>query len=251
MFMFSEPGRSPYDLNFRVLKMWVRVTPAFWIFTGLIFANIASELGLLYWVLTIGCVFISILVHELGHALAYRYYGIQSGVVLTAMGGLAIPEGTPFRRSSRIICYLAGPGAQFLLLGILYATNRETGWAMASPVTFWLYSILVMINLYWPLINLLPVWPLDGGMVSKEICEMTAKHRGFELCLQISIAVGLFYAIYCLLVLAKVIPNDFFLPGGIMGMILFSIFAFNAYQHLQLQRRSRTRFWSEEKMPWE
>ena len=90
----SEPGRTSYDLEFSCFGFPVRVHPAFFIMPlllgrGLITPEVNTGVGL---VLVTAIFFVSILVHELGHALAFRYYGLPSRIVLYWMGGLAIPD---------------------------------------------------------------------------------------------------------------------------------------------------------------
>mgnify|MGYP000965581192 FL=1 len=90
----SEPGRTGYDLNFSCFGFPVRVHPAFFIMplllgNGLITPAVNQGVGLL---VVTGIFFVSILIHEIGHAVAFRYFGIPSRIVLYWMGGLAIPE---------------------------------------------------------------------------------------------------------------------------------------------------------------
>ena len=86
---FVEPPPTSYDLHFRVAGVPVRVHPLFWLAT--VFMGLGADgdpIDVLLWVVA---VFTCILVHELGHVLAFRYYGMSAHVVLHAFGGLAIP----------------------------------------------------------------------------------------------------------------------------------------------------------------
>src|SRR5262245_17621863 len=89
--LFAEPQPTNYDLHFRVAGVPVRVHPLFWLVTVILGAGGGRfdpvPVGL--WVVA---VFISILVHELGHVAAFRYYGVGSHVVLHAFGGLAVAD---------------------------------------------------------------------------------------------------------------------------------------------------------------
>ncbi len=105
--LLQEPPETPYDLRFQLLGFPVRVSWTFWlgaVVFGYEFARqidfIAMAAGLnspgagpllLLWIL---CLLVSILIHELGHALAFRQFGIQSSIVLYHFGGLAIPIGS-------------------------------------------------------------------------------------------------------------------------------------------------------------
>ena len=100
--MLNEPQPTAYDLQFEIFGYRVRVSPWFWLVAvvlGLeISRGVSNAFGedspgapvlLLIW---IAAIFTSILVHELGHSLAFSYYGTQSRIVLYHFGGLAIPD---------------------------------------------------------------------------------------------------------------------------------------------------------------
>jgi len=85
--------------------------------------------------------FVSILFHELGHAWAFKFYGIDSRIVLHWMGGLAIPESNSWRGGGRpanltpmqqVVVSIAGPLANVALaiamLGIGIAIGGKLGW---------------------------------------------------------------------------------------------------------------------------
>ena len=132
--ILAEPPRSPYDVHFQVLGIPVRVSPMFWLGSAILGAGGTGR----FWLMCIGCVFVSILVHELGHALVMRRFGESPRVVLTLFGGLAIHQAPAWSvgvekggRSSwrQILISLAGPGAGFLFAalvagGILIAGGR-------------------------------------------------------------------------------------------------------------------------------
>ena len=99
--LLAEPPRTAYDLHFRLLGIPVRITPFFWVASVLLGWNLAQGfsaqsqgelsvgVALIIWTLA---VLLSILVHEFGHALAFRLFGVESDVVLYHFGGLAIPQ---------------------------------------------------------------------------------------------------------------------------------------------------------------
>ena len=101
--LLGEPQPSQYDWNLQVFGFPTRVTWLLWAGSAALGYNSASHVQfedaaqgdnvplaalLAVWV---GVVFVSILVHELGHALAFRYFGIQCQIILYQMGGLAVP----------------------------------------------------------------------------------------------------------------------------------------------------------------
>ena len=83
-----DPPPSPGDLHFRLFGFPIRITPWFWI--GAVLLGIGGDSApeaVLTWVVV---VLISILVHELGHAFAIRYFGESARITLYHLGGLAI-----------------------------------------------------------------------------------------------------------------------------------------------------------------
>ena len=119
--MFVEPAPTQYDLKFSVFRIPVSVHPGFWLM-GLLMAAGYNRMDFL--VVSIACVFVSILVHELGHALVMRSYGWAVRISLNAMGGLAIPAGyysvSPGRQ---IWISFAGPLAGFAFFGLVIAAE--------------------------------------------------------------------------------------------------------------------------------
>jgi stage IV sporulation protein FB len=240
--LFAEPPHTQYDLHFRLAGFNVRVHPFFWLGTILLGINPrTTAIEVLLWVFT---VFVSILVHEMGHALAFRYYGKRSHIVLHGFGGLAIPEAEydiynrPSRgedHMSQIIIALAGPAAGFLLAAVVALIVQATGHRVEMNGIFVritplfenrnageLVGDLLSVNIYWGLMNLLPVFPLDGGRVAREILEMFSPHNGLRQSLILSCAAGVGVA-----VVAAVRLQEIWLA------IMFGYLAFMSYQMLQ------------------
>jgi membrane-associated protease RseP (regulator of RpoE activity) len=227
----AEPPQTPWDLRFQVLGFPVRVHPLFWLAGILLgfplFSGGDRDAGihLLLWFLAF---FSSILIHELGHALMIRRFGRDAHIVLYMMGGLAI-EGRPQNASGspwsfdsytgyqprarspqeQILISAAGPGIQFLLLGILvglvYAAGGRVipkfegvvpiltpmgGRLMESRQLFILLFMLMQINFFWPLMNLLPVLPLDGGQIALQVLMQHDPWGGTARALWLSVITG-------------------------------------------------------------
>ncbi|MCH8921713.1 MAG: peptidase, partial [Planctomycetes bacterium] len=85
----AEPPKTQFDLHFSLFGFPVRISPWFWAMSLLLGFRLGNPKLLLMWV---GVVFVSILIHELGHALAMRYYGWNARITLYAFGGLASYE---------------------------------------------------------------------------------------------------------------------------------------------------------------
>ncbi len=202
--MFSDVAETPYDLRFRLLGVPVRVHPMFWLISALLGAGgVGRDLGLV--ALWVGCVFASILVHEFGHALMGRRFGGSPSVLLYSFGGLCLSSGERTPRQ-RLAVLLAGPGAGLLLYvatmaayALLYGvTIREnlalslrilglnsdpaaslTGFArMGMGRAGDIYWMLLQINLFWSIINLMPIWPLDGGQVAQVLLSQANRREG-------------------------------------------------------------------------
>jgi Zn-dependent protease len=265
--LLVDPGPSPGDLNFRLLRTHVRVHPFFWLGSVLLgwqfFTNPMPVTGsgvgdLAIWV---GCVFVSILLHEFGHVWAFRRFGNDAHIVLHGFGGLAIPNGESYYRWHRIIVSAAGPAVQLVLWGALVLL----AWKDMIPITWdgklreptvsaLLLVILWDINLFWPVLNLLPIWPLDGGQISREVCTGVNHHRGVVVSLWISLVISAGLAVHCLLGAQnppiELIPGlgRYFRPTMFMA-IWFALFAVASFQALQVEN-SRRRPWDDD-LPWD
>jgi Zn-dependent protease len=259
--VFAEPARTPYDLNFRLFGFPVRIHPLFWLGAALLGANTLNA-GLHFMLVWIAVVLISILVHELGHAFAFRRFGADSHIVLWMFGGLAVPDSGVSGRWRRILVALAGPFAGFVLCGLVYGSHKLTGWgspANGAPVAF-MYVVLVIVNLYWGVLNLLPVFPLDGGQVSRELCEAKWRGRGLQVALKISIGVAAAVAIYSVVTwiemrsgggpLTDLLP-DWVPRGSIFLAILFVLLAVQSYQLLQQVGRGYYYEEPDDRVSWE
>lgn len=211
--LIGEPAPTAYDLRFRLGSVPVRVHPFFWLFSMLMASHGGEVFALLAWVFV---VFVSILIHEFGHALAMIRYGERPRIVLYAMGGLAISDGGGWARSklvggggprgwlSQVIISAAGPGAGFLLAAVIATATLLAGgrilWKppeLLVPVAVWANPRLTLIateflwvNILWGVINLVPVSPLDGGQIARSLLIARDPWRGPQLAAQLSIVVS-------------------------------------------------------------
>jgi stage IV sporulation protein FB len=185
--MLGEPPRTQYDLNFPLLGIPVRVEPWFWLVTLFLGSQRRDAASILSWIVA---VFFSILIHELGHALAMRAYGLRPWIVLYSMGGLTCYDPRDGYRSKgsdwlgQILISAAGPAAGFLLAAALVAGLVAAGYGHNIIFSLWwpdlevslanhrlegLLNDVFFICLFWGLVNLLPVYPLDGGQIAREL----------------------------------------------------------------------------------
>lgn len=251
--ILAEPPPSQADLHFRLFDIPVRIHPFFWVIA--IFISIRGETPpavVLNWVVAM---FFSILIHELGHAFMQRHFGGNPRIVLHGMGGLAICGDCERTSRAQILISLAGPGAGFLTALLIALLIRISGhqlglftddseipfepdgiklfgrWLLweqfQSPHVNNLIQNLFFINIFWGLMNLLPVYPLDGGQVSREVCMLRDPRSGVILSLQVSMIVGGAMAIVGLMVW-----ESFFMA------LMFGYLAFSSYKTLQAYKAS-------------
>ena len=200
--------------------------------------GIKSRQDLLMVLLWIIVLFVSILVHELGHALTSRKMtGVTPSIKLWGMGGLAYPNTQLTRKQSFWVTW-AGPLAGLGFFGLIVLTccaiygfaigtdltmillfpSRETYTVLAKmndPVLYMLKDLL-WVNFWWSLMNLLPVFPLDGGQIYASI------ERSPKKVWTVGMVTGALVAI-----------AGFFILHQIVIAILFGYFAFQNYKRLQ------------------
>ena len=148
----------------KVLGIPTKIDPSFWLLSFFI----ASSRGfnpplILEWLVV---VFISVLFHELGHALVGRRFGLSPQITLYSMGGLTSwTEVTEISPAKNLAISLAGPAAGFLLGGICFVAGPAVLTAVPSELFTVAYHDLIWVNIGWGIFNLLPILPLDGGHV--------------------------------------------------------------------------------------
>jgi stage IV sporulation protein FB len=261
--MLAVPEPTSFDLRWRMFGTDIRVHPLFWVITAVLgWSNFERGQfpGLLLW---IACVFVSILVHEFGHVMMGRLFGSRGYIVLYSFGGLAVGSHTGVRWQ-RILISFAGPAAQFLLLGLVLVVETMVirPGEPPDPRDFrdqWnpqveTFRMLWFINLWWPILNLLPIWPLDGGQIMREVCEGVSRDNGTRASLIISGCVAAVLAVHVLMCAQgkPLIPWLPFYPSMFMA-IFFALFAIESFQALQtIQRRPpRYRDEDDDRLPWE
>ncbi|MBI5518364.1 MAG: M50 family metallopeptidase [Deltaproteobacteria bacterium] len=151
----------PFTLKFRLGPFPVRVEPWFWLFLVALNGNLRGP-SLVLWV---AVAFVSILVHELGHASVARHFGARASIRLHTFGGLTYPDRVLPRWES-IAMTLAGPGAGFLLGLGAYGVAQVA--RHPNPLVAEALGFLLWVNVFWGVMNLLPVLPLDGGLVLQD-----------------------------------------------------------------------------------
>lgn len=211
--LLQEPPESPYDLRFDLFGFPIRIAWTFWLGALVIGFPLVNEIDLVMfdwfesgspgrlvllaiWAL---CLLVSIIIHELGHAFAFRQCGVESSIVLYHFGGLATPRSS-FRAvggfgnldvKQDLWIAAAGPLAQIASALVLVGVVKAFGYRVAafawmpgglhrvpgvlegeqitSAVLFALVTFYVLPSVVWALLNLIPVWPLDGGRIMRSL----------------------------------------------------------------------------------
>ncbi len=228
--LLGEPPRTAYDLNFRVAGIPVRVHPMFWLiglFLG--YSGGGPDAGL-FMVIWVAVLFVSILIHELGHAFTMRFFGMSPHCILYWFGGLAIADsfGSMYggRRKgndswNQILISFAGPAAGFIFAILIVVVLLLVGgsidrrglqsfdlalsmaWATPPPDSHFAFGVMVrsllFINILWGMVNLLPVYPLDGGQIARELFVMKDPWQGITRSLWVSVFTGGAMAVFGML----------------------------------------------------
>jgi Zn-dependent protease len=133
------------------------------------YAGAGSGLAMILGVGFLLAVFGSVLLHELGHALMARRYGIRTRrIVLSPIGGLAQLEGMPSDPRHELAVALAGPAVNFALAAVLWIVGLGAGPSLA----FGLLDALMWANLTLGAFNLVPAFPMDGGRALRALLAM-------------------------------------------------------------------------------
>jgi stage IV sporulation protein FB len=171
--MISIPGRIP-----------IRIHPSFWILIALIgWINSNSILGAAVWCVVI---LISIIIHEYGHALTALAFGQSAKIDLVGLGGVTQRGGPVISRWKEFLIVLNGPLAGFGLFFIVTAM-RALFKNSINPILSYALDVAVEVNLFWTIINLFPVLPLDGGHLLRIPLEGAFGIRGLKIALFISV----------------------------------------------------------------
>lgn len=224
MFFGADPNQ-PGTLRFNLFRFPVAIHWSFWILPIILGGGsgvdpVQQTRLILVWVAVF---FISILGHELGHALAYRKYGGKAQIIIHGMGGMAMSHGS-YTRRQKIIITISGPAVGFMMAALSFIlislVNRET-------LNIYVNSFLLMmlfINSIWSALNLLPILPLDGGQLLSHIMyEKKPVLRG---------KIGAITAAIAALFLFKI--------NYIFAAVMFG---FLAYQNFQASERARRGYW--------
>ncbi|MEQ9408158.1 MAG: site-2 protease family protein [Fuerstiella sp.] len=153
--------------------------PAYILFSGLAMGR--PPFGMLADSLLVTVIFTCVVLHELGHALAARRFGVRTkDIVLMPIGGVARLERMPKRPVEELLVALAGPAVNVVIAAILLAITVPVigvdGLLNPSSLAANLAGRTILVNLAMIVFNMLPAFPLDGGRVLRSLLAMNMDH---------------------------------------------------------------------------
>ncbi len=164
-------------LRFQIGPVPVAVQPLFWVLALVLgFGYGITGIAVAIWT---GVVFLSVLMHELGHAVTLRGFGYQPAVVLHMIGGFTTwhPQ-EQLAPARRIVTTLAGPATGFALAAGAWALRTYTPLGesdrLISDALWWLF----LVNLIWGVFNLIPIRGLDGGQAVGGLADLVFRRHG-------------------------------------------------------------------------
>jgi Zn-dependent protease/CBS domain-containing protein len=152
-------------------------------------------------------IFMSVVLHEYGHALMARRFGVKTRqITLLPIGGVASLERIPDRPRQELAIAVAGPAVTFVIVVALFAVLRLTGASTSPPAsdassTGGFVASLMWINVGLLVFNLLPAFPMDGGRVLRAAIAMRLGHaRATDIAARTGKGFAVLFGIFGLLV---------------------------------------------------
>jgi len=195
-------------------KIPISIHPFFLIVVAL-FSFLSGKTPILMGIWAI-VIFISILLHEMGHALTALYFGQKVRIEFVGFGGMTHQSGRSLKLWQHLLITLNGPLVGLALCTLSYWTltlvSKET-----PPLFIASLQILFWINLVWTVLNLLPVQPLDGGQLLKVILTMCFGLTGTKIAFFLSLISGALLTVYLIL-------TPYFIAGILFMLLTFENF---------------------------
>lgn len=194
------------------------IHPFFWLTAAILgWINSGTIIGMFIWM---GIILVSVVVHEYGHALTAKFFKQKVQIQLMALGGLTSFEGPKLKYWKQFLITFNGPLFGFGLF--LAATGLlHFEWPLLVER---ILRLTQLANLFWTIVNLFPVIPLDGGQLLRIVLEGFFGVPGLRASLLIGAILSVLFALY------------FFMMQAIIVGAFFFLFA---YQSFDMWRKSR------------
>jgi len=196
--------------------------------------------GLFWSVGLIALFFVCVILHELGHSLMARRYGVRTArILLLPIGGMAELEQIPRRPSAELLITIAGPAVNFTLVALLLPFAWQ---GIFSEEEVALYSAgglviqLCFANLIMGCFNLVPVFPMDGGRIFRALLAVWLPYLSATYW---AVMVG---KVLSVLLAAWALWRGNYLLGALFMFIFFAGAA--EYRHT-LRRQQEDDYWAE------
>ena len=214
-------------IYFSLLGVHVKIQPSFWVTLAVMaYLLCGAEQGVLGMALFVVAGFFCVFAHEMGHALAGRWSGACRPVIDMAwLGGSCTNNVCQLSRGKLILVALAGPFTSMalvlpVLLWMIYSYGDADGAALrlvalvcgmvpasmfefCPPMVVLFCTYMVQVAVWWSLLNLLPIYPLDGGVVVGHLIDGPRKMHSICMGIGCILAVAAFalgyYAMFFIL----------------------------------------------------
>lgn len=197
--------------------------------------------GLVWRVLLTLSLFVCVVLHELGHSLTAKRYGVHvPRILLLPIGGMAEMDHIPRRPSAEFLITIAGPAVNFAISALLLPFVWRYALGIEEVADFSGIELLILVfwlNLYMGIFNLLPVYPMDGGRILRSI-----------LALWLPYLQATWWAVVITRVLAPLLAviGIFVLESWMLGALFaFILVAGNAEYRILRRREEEAAYWAD------
>ena len=165
----------------RIEIHWTFLILIVWIIFSSLRTN-ADSRDAMWSILLVLAVFVCVILHELGHALAAKKFDIKTtSITLLPIGGLAQMEQIPEKPKEELIIAFAGPAVNLIIAALLYPVTHIPSFSDLAEVDKnigpgnFLFTIMTL-NVWLAVFNLIPAFPMDGGRVFRALLSFRMGH---------------------------------------------------------------------------
>ncbi len=207
--MITIPGKIPITIH-----------PLFWLLA--LFIGWMSSFSLGGTLLAVVVIVISVLCHEFGHALTAVAFGQKTRIELAVFGGFTYRQGRKLKLWEEFLVVLNGPLSGLIIAAIAFLLLHYAH-VQLPPLVFML-KFAFLVNVFWTIVNLVPVLPLDGGHLLSILLESIFGFRGVKMAIVIGVLVSVAITVF------------FFVKGYFLAGALFLILTFESFRALRYYR---------------